>query len=752
MKTSMLNRVRRYSRWGVLGLASSGLLFSACIKREAAPGTSLDAGAQQTSFDVESAPRTPVLGERGIEEFVLQGDTDKVELTPITVEGQPFTKAYRAIIKEQGSSEWAVQVQAPTSSPVKKGDVMLATFYVRYVKPQESGRAQTEFVFERAGEPYTKSITYPVYLTEEWRKVQVRFKSAEDYPVGGAQMIFRLGYAPQIIEIAIASVDNYGDSVKLLHLPSTEVADLKLRPGPIREPLPEPVQGGAYELVVQPHKEIGKISPYVYGINSQEWKDTGATVRRMGGNRQTAYNWELNASNAGSDWQHVNDDWPCTNLGYKNCDEPGAQFVNFIEQNKKEGMESIVVLPLIDWVSADKSTRSVSEKEAAPSKRFVRSYPKKPGPYSLKPDLKDDAVYQDEFVHFLVNKVGSAKQGGAKFYALDNEPALWPHTHPRVHPDKTTYEEVVRRSEALAVQLTAIDPDAIVLGGVMFGWSEFMSLSAAPDSEKYNQEYGTYIDYFLASMKQLEVKHGRRLMHVLDVHWYPEQRGTSRITENDTSLKTIAARLEAPRSLWDPTYHERTWIGDQWGKPVQLFRWLQQIIDKRYPGTKLALTEYNFGAGDHVSGGLAQADVLGILGREGVYIANYWGNGAGVGKLPKYIAAAFKLYRNYDGKGGTFGDTAVEATPHDIQKASIHAATHEDGRLTIVVINKDLRENVTGKIRIDGDKPYSACTPYVLTSESPDIKALPKVKVSGKVLSHPLPRLSATMFVCEPGW
>ena len=31
-------------------------------------------------------------------------------------------------------------------------------------------------------------------------------------------------------------------------------------------------------------------------------------------------------------------------------------------------------------------------------------------------------------------------------------------------------------------------------------------------------------------MKELEKKHKRRLVHVLDVHWYPEARGTKRIT------------------------------------------------------------------------------------------------------------------------------------------------------------------------------------------------------------------------------
>src|SRR5438132_6963076 len=51
------------------------------------------------------------------------------------------------------------------------------------------------------------------------------------------------------------------------------------------------------------------ISPFVYGLNHPTWEKQGwiATISRAGGNRMTAYNWETNASNAGSDWQHQND-------------------------------------------------------------------------------------------------------------------------------------------------------------------------------------------------------------------------------------------------------------------------------------------------------------------------------------------------------------------------------------------------------------------------------------------------------------
>jgi len=219
-------------------------------------------------------------------------------------------------------------------------------------------------------------------------------------------------------------------------------------PLPQEPPLPI-VDGGDLRFEVALGKVVRTISPFVYGINAQRAADTGTTVRRLGGNRGTVYNWELNASSAGNDWQHLNDDWPCTNMGYKNCDKPGMQYVDFALESKKSGTEAIVEVPMIDWVAADKKG-TVSEAEKAPSKRYVRSYPKKKGPYTDKPDLGDNAVYQDEFVNFVVSKLGKADKGGAKFYSLDNEPALWKSTHPRVHPEPTTYKEIVQRTEALA--------------------------------------------------------------------------------------------------------------------------------------------------------------------------------------------------------------------------------------------------------------------------------------------------------------
>jgi mannan endo-1,4-beta-mannosidase len=737
-------------------------MLGGCIKRTAPPPSSPASEPPQATAALEAAnsrianvPRVDLLGGRATRDFVLEGETQKVEVSRVSVQQQPFAEATRLRVKEGSGLEYSVQIQAANTAPVEAGDFLLATFYLRTEVPKEDGVGETSFVFELGKPPYTKSVEYPVQARAEWTKVQIRFQSVAAYAVGEAHMNFHLGYDPETIDLAGVTVEDFGKRIPLSQLPNTRAADrhrektnAALAAARDQAALAgPPVEGGELRFEVKPKVVVRTISPYVYGINSQKNEGFGATVRRMGGNRQTAYNWEINASNAGNDYQHSSDEWACTAMGYKNCSTPGAQFLDFVSDNRAAGMESIVTIPLVDYVTADKHG-SVTENEKAPSARWVRSYPKKPGPFSLSPDLNDGKVYEDEFVNLLVTKLGKAQQGGAHFYSLDNEPALWPGTHPRVHPEKTTYREMNDRSEAIADAILRVDPTAFVLGGVMYGWDEFMTLGSAPDATEWNKKYDTYLDYFLAAMQKLETKHGKRMVHALDVHWYPEERGTKRITEKDVSPKTIAARLQAPRSFWDPDYNAKTGISAPKGKPLRLIPWLLERIAERYPGTKLAMTEYNFGAGEHISGGLAQVDVLGIFGREGMYLANYWGDGAGNTVLPPYTQAAYRLYRNYDGKNGRFGDTAVAATT-DNAKASIYAALDSKKALTMIVINKELHSVFTGKIHVAGAACKSADV-FVLDSTGPTVRPQSAVAVKDDQIEYRLPPLSATLFVCRP--
>ena len=83
--------------------------------------------------------------------------------------------------------------------------------------------------------------------------------------------------------------------------------------------------------------------------------------------------------------------------------------------------------------------------------------------------------------------------------------------------------------------------------------------------------------------------------------------------------------------------------------PIRLLPRVQRDINDFKPGTKIAITEYNYGGGSHISGAVAQADVLGIFGREGVFAASWWELDSG----SSFVNGAFKMYLNFDGEGGS---------------------------------------------------------------------------------------------------
>jgi hypothetical protein len=357
-------------------------------------------------------------------------------------------------------------------------------------------------------------------------------------------------------------------------------------------------------------------------------------------------------------------------------------------------------------------------------------------------------VFTDEFVNWVEN----AKQPGQPvFYSLDNEPGLWGEslpvgwqsgsppnpccnpadgvdpspegrTHPTIHPFAPTFTEMRDKTIAHAAAIKDVNPNALVFGGVGYGWNEFRSLQDAPGrvttpSHPGGDQGGElhYYEWLLNEVRLAETAQGRTLMDVLDLHWYPEAQGAGvRITGNNTSAAVVAARVQAPRSLWDPTYTETSWITSCCsGGPIKLLPHVQRDIDDFKPGTKIAITEYNYGAGGHYSGGIAQADFLGILGREGVFAANWWDLGGG----SSFVNAAFDMYRNYDGAGGQFGDISVDADTNNIANSAVYASVDSTNpnRMVVVAINRTANTQTTG-IAVTHDRVFDHAEVYQLTS------------------------------------
>ncbi len=434
----------------------------------------------------------------------------------------------------------------------------------------------------------------------------------------------------------------------------------------------------------------------VYGVNDNAI--AGSTVHRHGGNRLTGFNWENNASNAGTDYLNSSDSYLGSNAGLGNSQTPGAVLKVWVDADRAAGLKTIMTLPLAGSVAADMNG-TVTDNQVAPSTRWKQVVADKPGPLSLNPDASDGVVYLEEMVNFLVNKYGTAANGGVAAYCLDNEPALWPTTHPRIHPAATGYAELVNRHVAAATITTAVDPSAQIYGPVLYGWNAHLNLQSAPDSSGFNNSYGTFTDYYLAQMQSASNAAGRRLLHRYDMHWYPEARGDNRIVFglSPGTNADIDARLQAPRSLWDPAYVETSWITQYTtnGQGIKLLPRLQAIVDARYPGTGLALTEYNYGASDHISGGVAQADVLGIFGRYQI-AGCFWP----LLSDNSYVAAAFRLFRNYDGSGAAFGASSLDAVASDNARAAIHAARTSNGKVTVVAVNRSRTLDRTAQFQV----------------------------------------------------
>jgi hypothetical protein len=321
-------------------------------------------------------------------------------------------------------------------------------------------------------------------------------------------------------------------------------------PSPSVTPSPTPTA----EITMTVNSATSKtISPYIYGTNVKEY--ASARLIRAGGNRWTAYNWENNASNAGSDWNNSSDNYLCESGGYScgNSNTPGEAVRVRIADTRAKNAASLITVPIVDYVAADKNGNVAGV--ASPSNdRWAQNAPKKPG--SEASTMGDRKVYQDEFVNFIETAFSDAHSGMAPeiFYSLDNEPALWPSTHSLVHNAKPTYAEITERSTNTARMIKDRAPAAKVFGNVAYGWAEFKNLQDAPDAgtaRATGQVGNSYLDYYLASMKNQSETAGRRLVDVLDLHWYPEAQDPSsncRITEcSSDSESKIQARVQARR-------------------------------------------------------------------------------------------------------------------------------------------------------------------------------------------------------------
>jgi hypothetical protein len=502
-------------------------------------------------------------------------------------------------------------------------------------------------------------------------------------------------------------------------------------------------------FTIRTDTDVHAISPLVYGWNGGDAAPAdGQTVIRAGGNRWTAYNWENNASNAGSDYMFENDNYLDSSTA------PGDALKSTLDLAKTNNIASLITIPIVDYVAADTSPGGDVRSSGANylMLRFRQNKPTKASAFTLTPDTTDGYVYQDELVNWVKTNYGAQPV----IFSLDNEPDLWSSTHAEVHPMPVTYPELVLRSTEYAAAVKAVWPTAEVSGFVSYGWLGYLYLQESSTSSDV-KTYGQFIPYYLDQMKAAEQTAGRRLVDYLDLHWYPEtyvsdnymNQSSTRITDQvDPSPQIQAARLQATRSLWDPSYDENNWVAQGIPGPIMLIPRIKAEIAAHYPGTKLAFTEYDFGGGHDISGGVAEADVLGIFGREGVDMATafLWPDSNGDNL---YQIAALQAFRNYDGSSHTFGDVSIHAVTTDDADSSVYASLDSGNvdRVVIVAINKKTTAATAG-IAIAHPTQFQTATVYTLTSAGPTLAAAPTITaVATNAFNYTMPAMSVSVIL-----
>ncbi len=517
-----------------------------------------------------------------------------------------------------------------------------------------------------------------------------------------------------------------------------------------------PAQNPSVTVGVDAAANRRAISPEIYGVahaSPSALAELNAPVNRHGGNTTSRYNWQLNADNRGFDWYFESIAYPSPT--------PGELLDTFIADSRGAAAEPMLTIPMAGWVAKLGTNRgklasySIA-KYGAQTDRDWQWFPDAGngiltnGQLITWNDPNDASVpansaFQQGWVQHLTGTWGTAGNGGVRYYILDNEPSIWHSTHRDIHPTGATMEEVRDKILDYAAMIKTIDPGALVIGPEEWGWSGYLFSG-------YDQQYGAahgwsnlpdraahggwdYLPWLLDQLRQNNQSVGRRLLDVFTVHYYPQGGEFS----NDTSSSMQLRRNRSTRSLWDPNYVDETWIADK----VILVPRLRNWVNSYYPGTKIGLTEYNWGAENHINGATTQADIYGIFGREGLDDGARWTTPAS--STPTF--KAMKMYRNYDGNRSTFGDTSVKATVPNPDNVSAFAAERSsDGALTVMVISKYLSGNTTVTVSLAGFSSQGVAQPWQLTSTN-QISRLADVSFGGNTFAIVLPPQSVTLFV-----
>ena len=505
---------------------------------------------------------------------------------------------------------------------------------------------------------------------------------------------------------------------------------------------------------------VHPFSPLIFGVaygDAARNAQIGYTVRRWGGNSTTRYNWRYDIHNTGNDYfyENIPDSQDRTHIP-----PLGNSADAFVTQARAGGAQPLIAIPTIGLKPLDNSALDhpytvgfAVDKYGV--QQYVDQYDTNAGngvrsdgtviTQNFASDTSDAAPpsYEAAWIAHLQSVFGTAANGGVKFYSLDNEVMLWNSTHRDVHPAPTTYDETWNNAVAYAGAIKAQDPDALVTGPVTWGYCDLFGSAldgCILGSDRDAHGGMPFVAWYLQQIGAHPVN-GKPLVDYLDLHYYPQDPNTATGSIYSTSedAATVSCRMKSLRELYDPTWVSQAWIGDlghdapYYYDTPQLIPRVKAWINQYAPGTRLAITEYAWDNedphthADTISGGVAQAEVLGIFAREGVDLATRWtAPSAGT-----FNERAFRLFLNFDGAGAKVQGDSVKATTANIDQIGAYAF-HDDSRLMILLTNKD---TVAHDVSVTLNAPRNASWKLYGFDKTHDLRTISSGTIASKALT-----------------
>ena len=496
------------------------------------------------------------------------------------------------------------------------------------------------------------------------------------------------------------------------------------------------------------------ISPFIYGGAFPKDLSTimgvgsssGSYVVRWGGNASSTYNWQLGTYNAANDYFF--EDFTFCGLGGSatNSSCTDSDSVQFMKDIEPAGGWPLMTMPMLPWVAQSPESNgnghwsfSVARdgsqchtdsynSDAGNGIALTSSCDAQPTYLTASTvDINDtyvpllddhsqacasgtNCVYRSDWVAALAGAFN-----GLHFYDMDNEMDIWGSTHRDIHPNPSGYDEMANIYLTEATKLKTWDPQALRFGPVSCCW--WFYWNGANSNDKAAHAGVDFLPWWLNQIYWQDQISGFRSLDVFDIHAYPDATtiDTSGNPLPKSQLQALATSIY--RDYWDPTFvSPSSTINQPYATNIQPNKTIpfriprmRALVNAIYPGTPLAITEWNaaFAGESDFSTALADADAYGILGRENVYLATRWTAPNPVN--PNY--SALKLYRSH------FGSTSVDLT-HNGDPNLFRSYAALDTALTIMVINKDPQNAEQVQFAFRNFNPTSFQS-YTLTSVSP---------------------------------